>query len=55
MLRGNYPATVDGKSRQKIPAAFLAELAVMGSEFYVSSENGARAVIYRMKVRNRIE
>ncbi len=55
MLRGNYPATVDGKGRLKIPAAFLAELAETGSEFYVTSENGDRAVIYPMKEWNRIE
>ena len=55
MLRGNYPATVDGKGRLKIPAAFLAELSEMGTEFYVTSENGDRAVIYPMKEWNRIE
>lgn len=55
MLRGNYPATVDGKGRLKIPAAFLAELREMGNEFYVTSENGDRAVIYPMKEWNRIE
>lgn len=55
MLRGNYPATVDGKGRLKIPAAFLAELSELGSEFYVTSENGDRAVIYPMKEWNRIE
>lgn len=55
MLRGNYPATVDGKGRLKIPAAFLAELSELGSEFYVTSENGDRAVIYPIKEWNRIE
>jgi len=55
MLRGNYPATVDQKGRLKIPAAFLAELSELGDQFYVTSENGDRAVIYPMKEWNRIE
>jgi len=55
MLRGNYPATVDSKGRLKIPASFLAELQDSGSEFYVTSETGARAIIYPMKVWQEIE
>jgi MraZ protein len=55
LLRGNYPATVDQKGRLKIPAAFLAELREMGEEFYVTSENGDRAVVYPMKEWSRIE
>lgn len=55
MLRGNYPATVDQKGRLKIPAAFLGELRDLGEEFYVTSENGDRAIIYPMKEWNRIE
>lgn len=55
MLRGNYPATVDQKGRLKLPVAFLAELRELGDEFYVTSENGDRAVIYPMKEWSRIE
>jgi len=55
MLRGNYPATVDQKGRLKIPAAFLSELRDLGEEFYVTSENGERAIVYPMKEWNRIE
>ncbi len=47
MLRGNYPATVDGKGRLKIPAAFKAYLDEnYGTEFYVTSLDGQSVRIY---------
>lgn len=55
MLRGNYPAKVDEKSRLKIPVAFLATLKELGDEFYVTSENGEYVRIYPMKFWNEIE
>ncbi len=55
MLRGNYPAKVDAKGRVKIPAAFLEALRELGSQFYVTSENGDRVRIYPMKVWSEIE
>ncbi len=55
MLRGNYPAKVDGKGRLKIPAAFLETLREYGSQFYVTSENGNYVRIYPMKIWSEIE
>lgn len=55
MLRGNYPATVDGKGRVKVPSAFLAALRATGDEFYVTSENGDHVRVYPMRVWNEIE
>jgi MraZ protein len=47
MLRGNYPATVDGKGRLKIPAAFKAHLdETYGTDFYVTSLDGQSVRIY---------
>jgi len=47
MLRGNYPATVDGKGRLKIPAAFKAYLDEnYGPEFYLTSLDGLSVRIY---------
>jgi MraZ protein len=47
MLRGNYPATVDGKGRLKIPAAFKAYLDQnYGKDFYVTSLDGQSVRIY---------
>jgi MraZ protein len=47
MLRGNYPASVDGKGRLKIPAAFKAYLDEnYGSEFYVTSLDGLSVRVY---------
>jgi MraZ protein len=55
MLRGNSPATVDPKGRLKIPAKFLAELAEMGKEFYVTNDQGDHVWIYPLKQWNAIE
>ena len=47
MLRGNCPATVDGKGRLKIPAAFKAYLDEnFGTDFYVTSLDGQSVRIY---------
>jgi MraZ protein len=56
MLRGNYPATVDGKGRLKIPTAFKAILDEnYGPDFYVTSLNGEFMRIYPFAVWRRIE
>ena len=47
MLRGNYPATVDGKGRLKIPASFKAYLDEnYGADFYVTSLRGESVRVY---------
>jgi transcriptional regulator MraZ len=47
MLRGNYPATVDGKGRLKIPTAFKSFLDEnYGPDFYVTSLDGNFVRIY---------
>ena len=55
MFKGNSQATVDAKGRLKIPAAFLADLAKAGKEFYVTSIVGDRAYVYPMKAWNELE
>jgi MraZ protein len=56
MLRGNYPATVDGKGRLKIPVAFKAFIEkTYGQEFYVTSFDGQCARIYPFPVWREIE
>ncbi len=56
MLRGNYPATVDGKGRLKIPTAFKTYLQDnYGSDVYVTSLDGQSARIYPMRVWREIE
>ncbi len=55
MFRGNAPAKVDEKGRLKIPAAFAGDLRASGGEFYVTSENGDRVLLYPMKAWNEIE
>ena len=47
MFRGNYPATVDGKGRLKIPAAIKAVLDdIHATDFYVTSHEGQSVRIY---------
>jgi len=47
MFRGNYPATVDGKGRLKIPAAIKAILDdIHANDFYVTSHDGQSVRIY---------
>lgn len=56
MLRGNYPATVDGKGRLKIPTAFNAILeAQYGRDFYVTSFDGLSVRVYPFSVWRQIE
>ncbi|HXX23783.1 MAG TPA: division/cell wall cluster transcriptional repressor MraZ [Terriglobia bacterium] len=56
MLRGNNPATVDGKGRLKIPAAFKAYLDQnYGTDFYVTSLDGLSVRIYPLLVWREIE
>jgi transcriptional regulator MraZ len=47
MLRGNYPATVDGKGRLKIPTAFKTFLDEnFGPDVYVTSLDGGFVRVY---------
>ena len=47
MLRGNYPATVDGKGRLKIPTVFKTYLdETLGPDFYVTSLDGTFVRVY---------
>lgn len=56
MLRGNYPATVDGKGRLKIPTAFKTFLDEnYGPDFYVTSLDGQFVRIYPFAVWRDIE
>jgi MraZ protein len=56
MLRGNYPATVDGKGRLKLPTAFKAFLDEnYGPDFYVTSLDGQYVRIYPFSVWRGIE
>ncbi len=56
MLRGNYPATVDGKGRLKIPTAFKAFLDEnYGPDFYVTSLDGQSVRVYPFSVWRDIE
>ena len=56
MLRGNNPATVDGKGRLKIPSAFKTILDQnYGTDFYVTSLDGLSVRIYPLLVWREIE
>lgn len=56
MLRGNYPATVDGKGRLKIPTAFKTHVEEnFGPEFYLTSLDGQSLRIYPFSVWREIE
>jgi len=56
MLRGNYPATVDGKGRLKIPTAFKTYLDEnYGPDFYVTSLDGQFVRVYPFSVWREIE
>jgi MraZ protein len=56
MLRGNNPATVDGKGRLKIPSAFKTFLDQnYGTDFYVTSLDGLSVRIYPLLVWREIE
>jgi transcriptional regulator MraZ len=56
MLRGSYPATVDGKGRLKIPTAFKTYLDEnYGPDFYLTSLDGQSVRIYPFAVWREIE
>ncbi|MGD1154490.1 MAG: division/cell wall cluster transcriptional repressor MraZ [Terriglobia bacterium] len=56
MLRGNNPATVDGKGRLKIPTAFKSFLDEnYGQDFFVTSLDGQSARLYPFPVWREIE
>ena len=56
MLRGNYPATVDGKGRLKIPTAFKAYLDEnYGPDYYLTSLDGQFVRVYPFSVWRGIE
>jgi transcriptional regulator MraZ len=56
MLRGNYPATVDGKGRVKVPTTFKSLLeATFGHDFYVTSLDGQSVRVYPFSVWRDIE
>ena len=56
MLRGNYPARVDEKGRLKIPSAFKEELEQnYGRQFYITSLDGAHALIFPLEEWNKLE
>ena len=48
-------AKIDQKGRLKIPMALLSTLQELGTEFYVTSENGDSVRIYPMQVWNQVE
>jgi MraZ protein len=58
MLRGNAPATIDGKGRLKIPSVFRAEMQdASGSDFevFVTSLTGESVLIYPLPSWQEIE
>ncbi len=51
MLRGNAPATMDGKGRLKIPAAFRRQIEESyGPEFFITSVDGSGVRLYPFPV-----
>lgn len=56
MLRGNLPATIDGKGRIKIPAAFRKYIEEKyGNELYVTSLTGQSVLVYPISEWEQIE
>jgi len=56
MLRGSYPATIDEKSRLRLPAKFRRDLPeTIDNSYYVTSDDGRRAQIYPIPIWERIE
>ena len=50
MLRGNHPATVDAKSRVKVPTAFRNLIRESyGDEFFLTSFTGENVLAYPMQ------
>jgi MraZ protein len=56
MFRGNHPTRVDEKGRLKLPAEFKRLVdEKYANEFYITSVDGQRALIYPMEEWQRIE
>ena len=56
MLRGNYPATVDGKGRLKIPTVFKTFVEEsFGADFYITSLDGQSVRVYPFNVWRDVE
>jgi MraZ protein len=56
MLRGNAPATMDGKGRLKVPAAFRRHIdEAFGPEFFVTSVDGSGVRLYPFPVWQELE
>ena len=56
MLRGNHPATVDAKSRIKVPTAFRNLIReTYGDDLFVTSFSGDNVLAYPMSEWNRME
>lgn len=56
MFRGNHPTRVDEKGRLKVPAEFKRLIdEKYGAEFYITSVDGERALLYPMEEWTRIE
>jgi MraZ protein len=56
MFRGNHPTRVDEKGRLKLPAEFKRLVdEKYANEFYITSTDGQRALIYPMEEWQRIE
>ena len=56
MLRGSTTATIDDKGRLKVPTDFRRALELrFGTEFYVTSVTGEKALVYPLPVWEEIE
>lgn len=56
MFRGNYPTRVDEKGRIKVPADFKRLVdEKYGTQFYITSKDGAVALVYPLEEWQRIE
>lgn len=50
MFRGNHPARIDDKGRLKVPAAYKSRVdEIYGAEFFITSVDGTRALLYPLK------
>lgn len=56
MLRGNQPATVDGKGRIRVPTAFRSHIQEnWGDDLFLTSLNGENVLIFPMPIWMRLE
>ena len=57
MFRGNHPTRIDDKGRLKVPADFKREIEEQYSnqQFYITSIDGKRALLYPMEEWERVE